>query len=184
MAKIKGSIFTPWVKTIRKDKSGAFDKYLNDEDRKLISGKILTSSWYPLETYMKVVNAVIKEFAKDDMELVWRWGRDFVDQSYRDIYKNLFSETDPKKVMKSHQLMYKTLYDFVDVEAEEVSDNEYILTYKGVDPSFKSFFYSALGTFEKSLEEAGAKGLKVEFIDKNWEGAPATRVRFSWTNWG
>ena len=184
MARVKGSIFTPWVKTIRKDKSGIFDKYFSDEDRKLISGQILTSSWYPLETYMKMVNAVIKEYAKDDMDEVWRWGRDFVDDSYKNVYQNLFSENDPKKVMKNHQLMYKTLYDFVNVEAEIVSDNEYILKYEGVDPNFKSFFYSALGTFEKSLEHAGAKGLKIEFIDKNWEGAPATRVRFSWTSWG
>lgn len=184
MGRVKGSIFTPWVIGVRADKSGACDKHLNDEDRKIISNQILASSWYPFETYINVSNAVVKELAKDDMELVRQWGRDFTDSTYRHIYKNLFSETDPKRAMKSHQLMFKTLFDFIDVDVEEVSENEYIVKFGGVEPNFEAFFYSTLGTFEKALEYGGAKGLKAEFIDKSWEGAPTTRVRFSWTRWG
>ena len=183
MAKVKGSIFIPWVIGVRADKSGACDKNLTDEDRKAISGKILASSWYPFDIYKNCVNAVVKEIAKGNMELLRQWGRDFVDSTYKHIYKNLFSEKNPKRAMKGHQMMFKTLYDFVSMDLEEVSESEYIVKLEGVEPDFKPFFYTAIGTFEKSLEYAGAKGLKAEFIDKSWEGAPATRIRFSWDSW-
>ena len=183
MGRVKGSIFIPWVIGIRSDKSGVCDKHLNDEDRKVISNQILASSWYPFETYINVANAVVKELAKDNMELVRQWGRDFTDSTYKNIYKNLFSEKDPKKAMKSHQLMFKTLFDFIEVVVEEVSEKEYIVKLQGADPKFKTFFYSTLGTFERALECSGAKGLKADFVDKSWEGAPATQIRFSWDSW-
>ena len=68
------------------------------------------------------------------------------------------------------------------MDLEEVSESEYIITIKGVDSDFKAFFHAILGTFEKSLEYGGEKGLKVEFIDKSWEGSPAARIRFSWVS--
>ncbi|MFC1884089.1 hypothetical protein ACFL2O_04900 [Thermodesulfobacteriota bacterium] len=184
MGQVKGSIFIPWVIGIRADKSGACDKHLTDEDRKVISNKILASSWYPIENYMNIVNTVVKEIAKGDMRLVRQWGRDFTDSTYKHIYKNLFSESDSRRAMRSHQLMFKTLYDSVTVDLEEISENEYIVTFKGIDPNFKPFFYVTLGTFEKSLEYGGAQGLEAEFIDKSWNGASETRIRFSWESWG
>jgi hypothetical protein len=183
MSQVKGSIFIPWVKGVRGDKSGACDRYLNDQDRKIISGRILASSWYPYDTYRRCVEAVSKEVAKDNMDIIRGWGRDFVDKEYKDIYKNLFSETDPRKAMKSRKLMYKTLYDSIRVDLEEISETEYILSFKGVEPDFKSFFAMAIGVMERGLELNGARGLKAEFIDKSWNGAHQTRIRFSWVGW-
>ena len=184
MAKVKGSIFVPWVKGVRADKSGACDKYLTDEDRKLISGRILTSSWYPYETYRRCVDAVSNEIAKNDMNTIRGWGRAFVDSTYKNIYKNLFTESDPRKAMRSRQMMFRTLYDFITADLEEVSESEYTIKFNGVEPDFKSFFAMAIGVMERGLELSGAKGLKAEFIDKSWEGAPATRIRFLWDSWG
>ncbi|MFC1884091.1 DUF2378 family protein [Thermodesulfobacteriota bacterium] len=184
MGQVKGSIFIPWVKGVRGDKSGACDKHLTDEDRKVISGKILASSWYPYDTYRRCVEAVSKEVAKDNLDTIRGWGRAFVDSVYKDIYKNLFSENDPRKAMKSRQMMFKTLYDSITVDLEEISESEYIVTFKGVESDFKSLFAMSIGVMERGLELSGAKGLKAEFIDKSWNGDPQTRIRFSWESWG
>ncbi|MFC1884094.1 DUF2378 family protein [Thermodesulfobacteriota bacterium] len=183
MGKVKGSIFIPWVKGVRGDKSGECDKYLTDEDREIISGHVLASSWYPFETYLNCVNAVANVVAKDDMEKIRAWGRDFVDMAYKGIYKNLFSEKDPRRAMKSRQLMFKTLYDFVTAELEEISENEYVVTFRGTGPEFKAVYYSWVGVMERGLELSGAEGLKAEFIEKDWNGSPKTRVRFTWSGW-
>ncbi|MFC1884090.1 DUF2378 family protein [Thermodesulfobacteriota bacterium] len=183
MDKVKGSVIIPFIKWIRKDKSGAYDKYLNNEDRKIISGRILASSWYAYETFINFVNTVAKVEAKGNMETVRAWGREWVNKEYENIYKNTYVKTNPRRAIKNRQTMFNALYDFAIADLEEVSESEYVMTIKGPGPDFKPAFYAVIGSMERGLELSGAKGLKAEFIDKNWEGAPNTRIRFSWESW-
>ncbi|MFC1884092.1 hypothetical protein ACFL2O_04915 [Thermodesulfobacteriota bacterium] len=184
MAKVKGSVFIEWAKGVRGDKSGACDKYLTDEDRKIISAPILVSSWYPFETFRRCINAVCEVFAKGNTEIIRGWSRKYAENTYKDIYKNLFSgKTDPISAMKSRQMMFKTLYDSVRMDFKEISESEYIVTFRGVEPDFKLYFLTVVWIMERSLELSGAKGLKSEFIDKSWNGASQTRVKFSWDRW-
>lgn len=183
MARVKGTILMPYVKSIRSDKTGRFDKYLTEEDKKIVSSQILASSWYPLETHFNCMMALTKEIAKDNMQMVRDWSHSFVDSSYMQVYKNLFSETDPRKAIKGHQLMFKTLFDSIEMDLEEVSDKEYIGTYKGADPLLEPFYYSAVGIIERSLERSGAKGINIQFLSKSWEGDPETKIKISWAQW-
>ncbi|MFC1884093.1 hypothetical protein ACFL2O_04920 [Thermodesulfobacteriota bacterium] len=184
MGKVKGSVIIPWVKSIRKDRSGDCDKYLSDEDRKVIFGKVLASAWYPYETYINCVNTVAKVEANGNLEKIRAWGREWVDKECEGIYKNTYVKTNPRRAIKIRQSMFNNFFDSIKIDLEEVSESEYIMSIKVPGPEFKPVFYVALGSMERGLELNGAEGLKAEFIDKNWEGASETRIRFSWTGWG
>ena len=184
MSKVKGSAIIPWVKSIRGNKSGAWDKCFSDEDIKMIFGHILESSWYPYETYIKCVNAVSKIVAKDNMKTIRQWGRDWAYTGNDGVYKNVYIKARPRRALKYRQLLVSQIFDFITTDLEEISESEYIMKIEGPGPEFKPAFYVVLGSMEKGLEINGAKGLKAEFIEKSWEGAPATRIRFSWTGWG
>ena len=92
----------------------------------------------------------------------------------------MFADTDPRKAMKNRGLMFKTLFDSVEMEVEEVAENEFITTIKGFDPSFEPYYHIAMGVLERSLEHAGAREVKIEFLAKSWEGAPQTQAKISW----
>lgn len=58
MGNVKGSILLDWVKAVRADKKGSYDKLLSDADKEIVARTILPSSWYPFETYMACFKAV------------------------------------------------------------------------------------------------------------------------------
>ncbi len=67
---IKGTLFKPWVVSIRANKSGIYDHYLSEGDKKYLKQKILDSIWYPYEVFKTCFNAVCKIEAKENIEVI------------------------------------------------------------------------------------------------------------------
>jgi hypothetical protein len=87
MRKVKGSIFIPWVKAIKAYKTGLYDDHLMQEDKKILSGLILPSSWYSFETYKNCFIAVSTVFAQNNPEIIREWGREYSNQIMGSVYK-------------------------------------------------------------------------------------------------
>lgn len=183
MARVKGSILVGFVTMIRADKSDVFNKYLTDEDRKIVSGRVLAMEWYPQETFMNCFKALFVERARGDKKVAWDWGRHFSDTYYQKVYKHLFRKTDPKTAMRNHEAMYKTLYDSLEMEVEEITGKESVAVIRSSEPLMEAYYHVLMGALERGLELVGAKDVKIEFLTRSWEGAPETRYKVSWAGW-
>jgi len=182
MAKhVKGTLFLDYVRMIRKRKEVDWSKHLTREDQKILSQMILPSEWYPLETFQHCGVAVLKEIARGDMEGVRVWGRQSMDELIK-IYKNLAEESDALKALEKLQLLRRRFYDFEGLEISPQTGNRVQVK---VDMAFggvadEAYAYQMLGTVERLLERTGAKNIQFKFIQKVWQGAPATTIEFSW----
>jgi hypothetical protein len=183
MAKIKGSMLLNFVKAIRSDKSGRFDKYLNEKDKKIVYGRVMANAWYPMETFINCFNAVFEELAEGNMETVREWGREFVDTTYSKIYRHLFIPTDARRAIKSREMMFDGLFESVQFEVDEISENGFIGTLKGFDRYFEPVYHMVAAVMERSLELGGAKGVEIRFLARRWKGDPETKMKFSWSRW-
>ncbi len=181
MAQVKGTILVDFVKTIKADKIGAYDKYLTDEDKQILSSRILPSSWYPYETFKNCFGAVVKVLAKDDMETVRQWGRIYGEAIITSVYKGVVKEGQPMESLDKYRTYVRNMFDFGEFEGERISDNETLLRIKGFDPDFKPIYYMMAGWIERSLELCGAKNIECVFQEKAWEGDPETSIKCTWT---
>ena len=112
MAQVKGTILIDFVKTIKADKSGAYDEFLTDQDREIISQRILPSGWYPYQTFRNCFNASVQVLAKNDMEKVEQWGRLYGEAIITSVYKGLIKEGAPGfgiTAVGSEKAIYETL---------------------------------------------------------------------------
>ena len=107
MQNIKGSALIPFVKTIRADKSGVYDKWLTDEDRTIAAGKVFPSSWYPFETYQRCLTAVERVVINGDdetqKERLYDWGYDAANSLLSGPYKNIIVQGSPQKSIENTQ---------------------------------------------------------------------------------
>jgi uncharacterized protein (TIGR02265 family) len=181
MPKVKGTILVDFVKTIRADKSGRFERYLGPEDKKIISERILPSAWYPLETFRNCFRAVVSELAKNDMEKVRQWGRLYGESIITGIYKSVLKEGAPMDSLCKYSSHIRNLFDFGEIKIEPVSDHEAIVTVRDLDFNFEPQYHMMRGWLERSLELCGARNIKTEALEKAWDGAAETRFRISWT---
>jgi hypothetical protein len=180
MMQVKGSVLIDFVKTIRADKSGVYDRYLTDEDKRLIQQRILPSAWYPFDTFKNVFQAAFEVLAKGDLEKVREWGRAYGEVITKTIYKGLLKKGQPMEHLKRYPTAIRNFFDAGSIEVKEVSKNEAEMILKGFDTGFVPIFYIMFGWLEKTLEMCGAKNIQFETLEKAWEGAPQTRIRMSW----
>lgn len=181
MGRVKGTLLIDFVKVVRSEKTGLFNPYLTDQDRQIISQRILASEWYPAETYKNLFNAVVKVGAKGDMEMVRQWGRVYGEKIITNIYKTLVADVKPMEVISKYKTIVKRFHDFGETDCDQLSRTSALMTIKNFFPEFEPVFHLIRGWIERNLELSGAKDVKSEFIARSWQGAPATIIKFTWT---
>src|SRR5271157_5487019 len=95
MKKVKGTTMMYFVKTIRANKSGVYDKFLVDEDRAIIGTQIFPATWYPYETFKRCFLAVYEVIAKRSLEEVKEWGSLFSELIMTKILRNTINGDKP-----------------------------------------------------------------------------------------
>jgi hypothetical protein len=179
--KVKGSVFIPWVKVIKANKTGAYDNYLTNKDREIIDERILPNIWYPFETYKNCLNAVFEVLAKKDLEVATGWGRTFSKQVMSGLYEGTLEGLTPLDYLKRIGTLHKNFFNFGKIEIVFEAEKQVVYKLLEYDRQFVPLQYILRGWVEGSLSLCGAKNIKTEILTKTWEGAPFTSMRFTWT---
>jgi hypothetical protein len=180
MRQVKGSMFIMFVKAIKADKKGTFDKFLTDKDREVLSKLILSSGWYPFETYKNCFLGVSQVIAGNNAKTLKDWGRMYGEESITTIYKSVLLKKDPRAAMEEYQRIFKNQFDFGRMEATMISDNEMTVAVKDFDKEFEPWYYVAQGWVERVIQLVIQKPVRSEIMERSWAGAPATVFRFNW----
>ncbi len=178
--KVKGSILLPWVKIIKANKSGIYDKYLTEDDKNVMNKRILPSSWYPFETYKNCTNAVVQVEAKGNMETCHQWGRAYCDGVMTTFYSQSIVKGKPEAAIKKFSFVVSTMFESGKLEVDHVSDGEIVVSCLGIDPHMEAWYYVMRGWIERFLELCMDKDVKSEFVSRSWKGDPNTKVKFTW----
>jgi len=179
--KVKGTIFSEYVRMIKANRELDWDEYLTDEEWKLVNEMILPSSWYPLESYKRMGLAVFKLMAKGDVKAAWNWGRLSV-EGLTKVYKNLVSEGDPYEAVRRFTIIQGNLANFDIVELKKQEDRvlHVVFNVSFGGEADKAYAYHLGGMLERLAELNSSDPVKVDIIEKCWEGAPKTLFEIRW----
>jgi len=180
MRQIKGSMFIMFAKAIRADKQGTFDKFLTDQDRKILSELILQTKWYPYDTYKNCFIAVSKVVVNNNPERLKDWGREYGETTMTTIYKSAFLKNDPLAAIKDYQRIFKSQFSFGRMEGEVISDNEINITVLDFDNNFEPWYYVSQGWMERFIQLVINKQVRSEILERSWAGAPNTVYKMNW----
>ena len=182
MRKIKGTLFKAWIIAIRVDKSGIYDQYLNEEDKKYINQRILDSAWYPYETFKNCFNAVCKIEAKENVKLIEKWGYDYGKNVLVRVYKEPLNKKDLKSAIKSYNNLFRLWFDFGKQYGEIISENEVHIFIEEFDKDFRLFYHIASGWMRGFFEFYIGTKVKAEFLQKSWENHNKTIIKITWNS--
>ncbi len=180
MARVKGTILIDFVKTVKADHSGAYTPFLTPQDQAVISGRILPSGWYPYQTFINCFKAAVAVLAKNDMEAVRQWGRLYGENIVTGFYKGMIRDGAPMDSLQKYNSNIRNLFDFGEIQVEPLGQNQALIKILGFDPGFEAQYHMMRGWIERSLELSGARDITCEFVEKSWQGAPQTSLKFSW----
>src|SRR5690242_17370620 len=85
------------------------------EDVAYLRQKIAPSEWYPMATFERLGNAILRKVAKGDLQAVRMWGRFSVDP-LRAASPALVAEGNPSETLMRFRVLRSTYFDFEALE--------------------------------------------------------------------
>ena len=137
--------------------------------------------WYPMETFERLGNAILREVAGGSVEAVRMWGRMSVDQ-LRMSQPNLVAKGDPVETMMRFRVQRATYFDFEAIEIPTLVDDHasVVIHYFMGAVAEEAASHQTMGFFERLLELAGATSIHAVLREKSWRRDERTLLEIAW----
>ncbi len=181
MRNVRGLLFLDYVRMLKAHKGVEWDAFLSADDLPYLHQQIDTTAWYPMATFERMGNAILKFVAGDSMRPVQMWGR-FSAAQLRSAHPMLLEPGDPCETLTRFRVMRETFFDFQALEVLMLHEGEaqIAIAYHMGMPAEEAASFQTMGFFEGLLELAGAKDIRAAFRAKSWQGAPRTLLDLRW----
>jgi uncharacterized protein (TIGR02265 family) len=177
---VKGSMLMFVVKGVRAAGIEHFDHLLTDADRELLNQRILPINWYPFENYRRLFDSLVTVVARGNTRTVRQWGRDYGSTILEGVYRSVISPGNPLRSLKNYEQRFSSFYDFGALEVTETGPGSAQLEIRSFDPTWASIYEMISGWLERTIELAGGKDPRIEFLARSWAGDPSTIYSVSW----
>lgn len=166
---------------LRAHKGIDLSPYLDPQDRPYLSERVDPALWYPMETFERLGVAILREIARNDLQLVKHFGRVSLDALCA-LHDNLVAEGDPNESLLRFRVLRQSFFDFPALEIEEVSDDKATATvsYGMGAVAEEAATWQTMGFFERLLERSGGSPVRVTLTGRAWRGDPKTRIQMEW----
>jgi hypothetical protein len=166
---------------LRAHKGVDWSQHLLPEDLPYLHRTIHSDSWYPMDTFERMGNQILRVVAKGDLAAVRAWGRLSVDQ-LRAGRPSLVAQGDPVETVNRFRVLRSTYFDFDAFDLVMLHEHQALieLSYHMGMPAEEAASWQTLGFFERLLELSGALDVHARFVERSWTGDPRTLLALDW----
>ncbi len=178
---VRGILFLDYVRMLKARKAMALPE-LEPEDFAFLATPIVLDGWYPMDSFERMGNAILRVVANGQISLVELWGRYSAGQQYAANVK-LLAPGDPVETLNRFRVLRETFFDFNALELIMLHDEEALIEihyYMGQQAE-EAASYQALGFFAALLELAGARDVTGTFRQRSWAGDAKTVLQLRWS---
>lgn len=166
---------------IRGNKQHDWTSQLLPEDLPFLAQKVDLAGWYPMETFERMGNAILKFVALDQLEAVRMWGRFSVDE-LRAAQPELLVVGDPVETLQRFRVLRATYFDFPALEITMLLDDavDILISYHMGARAEEAASMQTMGFFERQIELAGGLNVTPKLAQRSWAGDARTVLQVSW----
>src|SRR5678815_2087466 len=121
MRNVRGLLFLDYVRMLKAHKGVEWRDLLAPEDLPYLTMKIDVTAWYPMATFERMGNAILKVVAGGKLLPVQLWGR-FSAAQLRAAHPMLLAPKDPVESLNRFRVMRETFFDFHALEVLMLHD--------------------------------------------------------------
>jgi hypothetical protein len=182
---VKGILFLDYVRMLKAHKGVEWSALLDADDLPFLRMKIDVTAWYPMATFERMGNAILRFVAGGQLFPVQLWGRYSASQ-LKASHPMLLAPGDAVETLNRFRVLRETFFDFPALEVLLLHDGEaqIVIRYHMGMPAEEAASYQTMGFFEGLLELAGAKDITARFKQRSWDGDPRTRLDLKWVTPG
>jgi hypothetical protein len=181
MRRVRGVLFRDYVRMLRVVKHPELRASLQTDDIALLDSKIDPEAWYPMETFERFGNAILKYVCRNELFPVQLWGR-YSAQPLVGLYAGLVIAGNPRETLERFRGLRPSFFTFDAIEVTSVLDGtaDVQIAYHMGASAEEAASHQTMGFFEGLLQLAGAKDIEARFVKRSWAGDDMTLVSLRW----
>jgi len=178
---VRGVLFSDYVRMIRATKGVDWTAKLDPTDMALVLQHVAKERWYPMASFERLGEAILREIAKGDLNVVRVWGR-FSADPLSEKNPELVAHDDPADTLMRFRVLRSTYFDFEALRIPTLThDHAHIVIHYHMGPvAEEAACYQTRGFFERLVELAGGDGVDSRFVERAWKGDERTLLQLRW----
>ncbi len=179
---VRGSLFSDYVRMIRRRKDVDWGKLLGPEDMAQVLLRVDAAAWYPMEAFERLGNVILAEIALGSLDAVREWGRSSAIQ-LRTLHPFLVAAGDPLETLRRFRVLQDSFFDFPVVDLASLGADDALLEihYHMDKTAEEAASYQMMGFIEGLLQLSGASQVRARFVERSWKSDPVTRLELRWS---
>lgn len=181
LRQVRGILFLDYVRMLRAQKRIDWSAHVRPDDLPYLTATIEPHGWYPMGTFERFGNLILRHVAQDQLPPVQLWGRHSA-RMLHEAHPMLLAPGDPIETLERFRVMRETFFDFDAQQLLMLVDGEaqLVIRYHMGMPAEEAASIQTLGFFEGLLELAGAQGVAGSFRERSWANALRTVLVLRW----
>jgi hypothetical protein len=183
MAKVKGTAIQSSLRYVRErfgeEALQAVLAALPAADSADLSGA-LASSWCSMESLLRFMQEAKRQLGPREPDVLRNMGRASCDYGVTGVYKVFFRVGSPEFIIGRATRVFSSYYDTGRIAVVESRDGRAVVEVTGLEGSTPEFCERIYGWMSRTLELAGAKGLKSAHSLCVHRGDPVCRFEGDW----
>lgn len=166
---------------LRSKKAVDWAARLPPEDVAYLGQQIGPNAWYPMATFERMGNEILRTVANGELFPVQLWGR-YSAAQLRAAHPMLLAPDDPVESLNRFRVLRETFFDFSALEVLMLHDDEahVAIGYHMGMPAEEAAAVQTMGFFEGLLELSGATDVRAKLTERSWAGDPRTLLVVKW----
>lgn len=182
---IKGNVVLARLKYVRETGGDqalqAILARLPPEDRKVLSGWILPISWYPLDVYLRLDDAIASVMSPHDRpSLFLAMGRASADANLKGPQRPFVREGEPHFLLQAAPQIYAAYYAVGRRTYERTGETSAVLVTHGAENVTATDCLTVVGWHVRAIELCGGKDVSVVETRCRTRGDEVCEYRCSW----
>jgi hypothetical protein len=180
--RVRGSLFSEYVRMIRRAKNVDWDRVLPPGDLIYLRERIDADGWYPMATFERFGVAILSHIEETTLDAVRLWGAFSAAQFARE-HPELIAPGDPAETLMRLKVQRATLFDFpaFDIQLLEERLAHIEVDYRMGPVAEEAACHQTMGFCEGVLSLAGVSNISASFQERSWAGGLQTLIVLAWS---
>lgn len=183
MARVKGTAVQSSLRYVRErfgeEALGTVVAALPEGEQAAL-GSILASSWYPMPAFLRFMQEASRALGAREPEVIRNMGRASADYGVTGVYKIFFKVGSPEFIISRATRVFSSYYDTGRITVVESRQGRAVVEVSGLEESAPEFCERIYGWMHRTLELAGATGLRSAHSRCLHRGDAVCRFEGSW----
>jgi len=136
---------------------------LDVDDRKMFLSKIIAADLYPLDSYVRFIEAGIQLFYNGDKTAVLRNTEEIIDRQIKGVFRWFIQFGSPTYISNEIVKITKAYFEGVTVDTIINGNGRFVGQIRGFQKRHEIMQYAIIGFFRKALTISGAKNVQAKF---------------------